>query len=45
MSVALPLLFVFAPLCRGYFLIWLHLLVLAVGVLFITDFPLPQADE
>ena len=38
MSVALPLLFVFAPLCRGYFLIWLHLLVLAVGVLFITDF-------
>ena len=32
------LLFVFAPLCRGYFLIWLHLLVLAVGVLFITDF-------
>ena len=33
MSVALPLLFVFAPLCRGYFLIWLHLLVLAVGVL------------
>ena len=35
MSVALPLLFVFAPL---YFLIWLHLLVLAVGVLFITDF-------
>lgn len=36
MSVALPLLFVFAPLCRGYFLIWL--LVLAVGVLFITDF-------
>ena len=25
MSVALPLLFVFAPLCRGYFLIWLHL--------------------
>ena len=30
MSVALPLLFVFAPLCRGYFLIWLHLLVLAV---------------
>lgn len=38
MSVALPLLFVFAPFCRGYFLIWLHLLVLAVGVLFITDF-------
>ena len=38
MSVALTLLFVFAPLCRGYFLIWLHLLVLAVGVLFITDF-------
>ena len=34
----LPLLFVFAPLCRGYFLIWLHLLVLAVGVLFISDF-------
>ena len=32
MSVALPLLFVFAPLCRGYFLIWLHLLVLVAVV-------------
>ena len=38
MSIALPLAFVAAPLLQGYFLIVLHLLVLVIGILFITDF-------
>ncbi|MCI5649775.1 MAG: CDP-alcohol phosphatidyltransferase family protein [Fusicatenibacter sp.] len=38
MSVALPLLFVVSPLFPGFFMLALHLLVLTVGILFITDF-------
>lgn len=38
MSVALPIVFVFSPLFSAYFVVVLHILVLAVGILFITDF-------
>lgn len=38
MAVVLPLVFVFSPLFHQYFLIVLHILVLVVGLLFITNF-------
>lgn len=42
MAIALPILFVVSPLLPGHqaFLIILHILVAAVGVLFVTDFKL-----
>ena len=38
MSVALPLLFLMEPFCRNTFVWLLHLLVLVIGILFITNF-------
>lgn len=38
MSVALPLLYVCSPLFSPYFIGVLHILVLGIGLLFITDF-------
>lgn len=38
MAVALPLLFLLEPLCVSSFVLLLHMLVLVVGILFITDF-------
>lgn len=38
MSVALPLLYVCSPLFSAYFIFVLHILVLGIGLLFITDF-------
>ncbi len=42
MAIALPLLFVVSPLLPGHqaFLVILHILVAAVGILFVTDFKL-----
>lgn len=44
MAIALPILFVVSPLfpSHGVFLIILHIVVAAVGILFITDFKMPK---